>query len=315
MNIEYLKFYPKEHIKEMLIRLNSNDRHIKQSAYFEVFCYNFFYNKGFKIDLHPIMENNKRPDFKVYNDEISFYMEAIVIAEEKYKKIENAQNKVISYLRANLTVFKYYILLNFSVINVDCELRKKQLKEFILNAAENLSDTNYSEGVYKFEDNGWIIEISFFEKTDEHSVDIVSSMSPNYFSKDDYKYVKKSLKKKASKYGELEFPYILATCYYEGNIFLNEGDLIDALLGKRVYMPGLEAIIRQKNGLWYSDKNCNNSKNKTLSGVLYFDALRSDNGFCNSKPKLFRNPWAKNPILLKEIGIENVDAEIKYVKV
>jgi hypothetical protein len=32
--------------------------------YFEVFCY----NKSFKIDLHSIMENNKRPDFKVYNN-------------------------------------------------------------------------------------------------------------------------------------------------------------------------------------------------------------------------------------------------------
>lgn len=312
MDKEYLKFFPKEHIEEILIRLNSNDRHISQSAYFEVFCYNFFYNKGFRIDLHPIMENNKRPDFKVYNDKISFYLEAIVIAEEKYKKVESAQNKVISYLKENLTDFKYYIFLSFSIINIDIELRKKRLKEFILNIAENLNDTNYSGKIYEFEDNGWIIDISFFAKTDEYSEDIISSISPGYSSKDDYRYVKKSLKKKASKYGELELPYILATCYYVGNIFLNEGDLINALLGNRVYMPELRKIFRQKNGLWYSDRNCcNNSNNKTLSGVLYFNVLKYNN---NSKPKLFKNPWAKNPITLEEVGIENIDAEIKYVK-
>ena len=79
---------------------------------------------------------------------------------------------------------------------------------------------------------------------------------------------------------------------------------INALLGNRVYIPELKETIRQKNGLWYN--------HKTLSGVLYFDTLRYD----NSKPKLFKNPWAKNPILLvsEEIGIENIDAEIKYVK-
>ena len=224
----------REHIEEMLIRLNSKDRHISQSAYFEVLCYNLFYNKGYRIDLHPIMGNNKRPDFKVYNDKISFYLEAIVIAEEKYKKIESAQNKVVSYLKENLIEFKYYIFLSFSMINIDRELRMKRLKEFILNTSENLNDINYSEKIYKFEDNGWIIEISFFAKTDEHSEDIISSLTPSYSSKDDYRYVKKSLKKKASKYGELELPYILATCYYVGNIFLNEGDLINALLGNRV---------------------------------------------------------------------------------
>jgi len=315
MNNEYLRFYPKEDIEEILIRLNSNDRHISQSAYFEVYCYNFFYNKGFKMDLHPIMENNKRPDFKVYNDKISFYLEAIVIAEEKYKKIEGAQNKVITYLKENLMDFKYYTFLNFCKINTDRQLKKKQLKEFILSSAEELDDTNYSKNVHKFEDNGWIIDISFFAKTDEYSKDIIAFIYPPFFPKGDYKYVQKSLKKKASRYGKLELPYILATCYYEGNISLNEGDLINALLGNQVYIPELKETVRQKNGLWYSDKNYNNSKNRTLSGVLYFDAFRSNNSFYNPKPKLFRNPWAQNPILLEEVGIENVDAEIKYVKV
>ncbi len=40
MNNEYLTLYPKEHIKKMLIRLDSNDRHIRQSV-FKVFCYDF----------------------------------------------------------------------------------------------------------------------------------------------------------------------------------------------------------------------------------------------------------------------------------
>lgn len=258
------------------------------------------------------MENNKRPDFKVCNDKISFYLEAIVIAEEKYKKNESAQNKVIAYLKETLIGCKYYIFLNFSKINTDRELKMNQLREFILNTAENLNDTNYSEKICKFEDNGWIIDISFFAKTDEYSKDIIVSTYPTFFPKDDYKYVQKSLKKKASKYGKLELPYILATCYYEGNVSLNEGDLINALLGNRVYMPEFKETFREKNGLWYSDKNCNNSNNKTLSGVLYFDTLKYNN---NSKPKLFKNPWAKNPISLEEVGIENVDVEIKYVKV
>lgn len=316
INSEFLRLYPKEHMEEMLIRLSSKDRHISQSAHFEVFCYNFFYNKGYKIDLHPIMDNNKRPDFKVYNDKISFYLEATVIKEEKYSKIVNIQNKVITYLKENLTDCKYYMLLNFSKINIDKELKKKKLRDFILNLEKELNNANYSEDIHLFEDSGWTIEISFFAKVDEYSnpEDIINQYFPNFIPKGDYKSVQKSLEKKASKYGKLELPYILAICYYEYAVSLNERDLINALFGNQVYIPEIKKICKEKNGLWYSDKNCNNSKNRTLSGVLYFENFRNDNSFYNVKPKLLMNPWAQNPILLEEIGIKNIDLEIEYVK-
>lgn len=310
---KYLRLYPKEHIDEMLIRLESADRHISQSAYFEIFCYGFLCSKGFEIELHPIVKNSKRPDFKVYNDKISFYLEATVIAQEGYKKIENAQKRLVAYLKENLKDCKYCISISFCKINTKRELKKEQLKGLILRLAENLADADYLKNVHKFEDNGWIIKISFFDKANDYSKSDIVSIYPSFPTKEDYRYVQNSLKKKASKYGKLELPYILATCYYSGNINLNEGDLTSALLGRQVYIPKLGKTVRETSGLWYADKSLDNSKNRTLSGVLFFNASDS-NCSCSPKPKFFRNPWAKNPILLEDHEVENVDAEIKYVK-
>jgi len=191
--------------------------------------------------------------------------------------------------------------------------KKIKLKEFILEKSADLSESNFSENIYVFENNGWVINISFTSKTDKDSKDIISTISPQYFSKNDYKFVRKSLRKKAHKYGELELPYILAVCYYKGNIFLNEGDLLDALFGSRAYIPELKIIVRQKDGLWYSPKNYNNAKNTRLSGVLYFDSFDYNNDYYNISPKLFRNPWAKMPVSLGEIGIEDININIEYI--
>ena len=102
MNSGFLDLYLKEHNEDISGRLNSRDRHVRQSAYFEVFCYSFFRKKGFSIDLHPPMTNNKCPDFEIYNEKISFYLESTVIAGEKCKKLEDAQNRIVTYLEENL---------------------------------------------------------------------------------------------------------------------------------------------------------------------------------------------------------------------
>jgi len=207
MEKELCKFYPKDHINEILKRLNSGDKHIRQSAILEGICYKYFLDKGFKIDIHPVMENNKRPDFKIFNEKVAFYLEAVVIAKNINKLVEE---------------------------------------------------------------------------------------------------------KKVTKYGELDLSYVLAACFYQEDNFLGEKDLLDALLGSRVYHKELKTIIRQKNGLWYSDRELRNTRNSRLSGVLYFDSIKHYSDF-DFKPKLFINPWAKKPIDLSGAGINVINFDIKYM--
>lgn len=92
---------------------------------------------------------------------------------------------------------------------------------------------------------------------------------------------------------------------------MGEKDLIDALLGSRAYNKELNTIIRQKNGLWYSDKEMKNTRNSRLSGVLYFDSIQYHSDF-DLKPKLFINPWAKKTIDLSGAGINVINFDIKY---
>jgi len=100
---------------------------------------------------------------------------------------------------------------------------------------------------------------------------------------DDVRPLRRKIKKKASRYGELAAPYLLAVLALGDGVC--ERDVEHALLG----------ASPRDHAVWHGPSGpCN----RRLSGVLVARGLRSTDPFAAAAamPTLWRNPWASRPL-------------------
>jgi hypothetical protein len=109
--------------------------------------------------------------------------------------------------------------------------------------------------------------------------------------------VRKSLKAKAGKYGELDKPYIIATALRpsEFGFGLDESDQKQALFGKYqcVIKPNDETSLTfSGDGFWVHNSLPTNTR---VSGVWFFDNA-DVYSLGRLRGQLYLNPWAKLPL-------------------
>lgn len=110
--------------------------------------------------------------------------------------------------------------------------------------------------------------------------------------------LRKRLKKKATRYGELNMPYIIALNFEEG--FLHDIDTTQALFGTEQFIFSKQQnsepdFSRVNDGLWADQRNTR------VSGVLIIN--RADPwSFWQRTPVLWLNPWAAYPLDTTQIN-------------
>ena len=102
---------------------------------------------------------------------------------------------------------------------------------------------------------------------------------------DDVRPLRRKIKKKASRYGDLDRPYLLAVLALGDGVC--ERDVEHALLGGAPH----------DHAVWHGPGGPCNTR---LSGVLVGRGLRSTDPFgaAAARPELWRNPWASRPLSL-----------------
>ena len=126
----------------------------------------------------------------------------------------------------------------------------------------------------------------------------IGAMSPySAYVIDNAETLRRSLKKKASRYGVLSMPYIIVINFEAG--FLEDIDIAQALFGTELFRfsphGGDPDFSRANDGLWAADRNTR------VSGVLIVDGA-DPWSFSKRKPVLWLNPWAAYPLDTTQIS-------------
>lgn len=297
--------YPVSEQNEFTKRFKTSRNTQLHSAFFELLIHEVLLRLGYKVIIHPVLENNtSRPDFLVQSQTgEEFYLEVVTFTG--MTKEEEAQKKIIDQISDTinkLKTYNYYI--KFRVIKYPTlPLPGKRIKGFLESRLKQLSPdfcnyiTNtFGEGArpkWSFSNDDYELEFlpipkakEFWDELTEKPIGIRSGEVRWMNYKGD---LNKEFKKK-SKYGALGKPYILAFNYLAW--FSPYRHIIDVLYGSINYDTYTNnENPRLDDGIW--SRNIS-SAYRNISGLLFINQLYPwATHFQNFE--MYLNPWAKMP--------------------
>ena len=120
-----------------------------------------------------------------------------------------------------------------------------------------------------------------------------------------YDDIRDALEKKASRYGALDYPYVVAVNAMR--LFQRAEAVMDAALGTRVTVVRvgrdgkvIAEDVRRPDGVWFGPHG---PRKGDLSAVLSLGGIDPWN-FASRLGRLVRNPWASKPLPPIALGIE-----------
>jgi hypothetical protein len=288
----WFSHYPKEHQPEFQVRYKSKINYENQAAFFELFLHELLLRLGCSVQLHPkIPIYTKTPDFLVSApDNSKFFLEAALVTGEPRNK---ASAKAIEQ--------SFYDALNqidspnfFIGVTIRGEPHTqppvKHIKAFLEQELAQLDPDNTDTTTlhWPFDFEGWHLDFSPIPKKPEARKK--PSGRPIGFHQSEMVFVnsheaiKKVLKDKAGRYGNLGLPYLIAVNVTDP--YADYEEIILALYGSIRWMDTTDQNLEDaSNGLWRNPKK---PRWKRLSGVLASIRLTPWNLF-RSQLRLYHN--------------------------
>lgn len=307
---QWYERYPSGEKKDFRARLRDrNDIHAL-AALWELYLHEMFLCCGYWVECHPrLLATGARPDFLVSDMESSFYIEA--------RRISGSGQRIPAEKRRN-TLFDsineidspdFYLWLELDAEGSSTPPTAK-LKKALTDWLHGLDPDDYlidgSIGdfdalpVWFWRDQGWELAVRAVPKSsdkrglpDRRAIGVYPMVAA---WGDDVISIKKALKDKGSKYGELAYPYIVAL---ETTSISHEFDDMDkALFGSIVdkrSLDGRSTLRRVEDGYW-SDGD--SSRHSEVSAVLTAHTLGPWNWVSNVLT-LWESPHVASSILPK----------------
>ncbi|MCK1695224.1 hypothetical protein [Bradyrhizobium sp. 144] len=308
---EWIKEYPESHREPLVARLRSDIDDQHQSAFFELFLHHFLCARGCKIiEIEPKLEHtDKSPDFLVETSTGErFYLEA-VLASGRSSQETAAYARLNTALAAIDNVPSPDNFLSLTTEGLPtAPLSLKKLKRGVQSWIAGLPAGIAAKdaAAFKYVEHGCSIELRALprSKREEEGGAVgvrnfpVTQITP-------HQEIRPGLKKKASRYGKLEFPYVVAIdCL---SMYHREEGVVDALLGEPYveFTRMADGTLKQEHrrrpdGIWYGPPN-GQPQNTRLSAVLAFFRIDAWN-FVTKTGLLVPNPWAAMPIPQLNLG-------------
>lgn len=310
---QWFSWYPAHSQAALRARFRSPDDVPHHSAFFELYLHELLRILGYQVEVAPTDDpgpSEKRPDFVVHrSSEPQFWLEATLAtdrstvdaaAEARLNQAYDALNKLDSP--------NFFVGLD-SYGNPYVPVPERKLLavvgEFLRTLDPDLCARILQEGGLsalprkRFEHEGWRLEIFPIPKSKEargrSGIRPVGMVGPGEGDwVDDRRALRDAVTKKATRYGELGMPYIVAVNAV--NQHLDEIDIMNALFGQETLEvsrtldgPGLPCLRRQPDGAWWGHKGPINTR---VSAVLVLSSLTPWNIRVYS-PVVYHNPWAK----------------------
>jgi hypothetical protein len=305
---------PQQEQVDLLPRLNSDDNYQFHAAFWEIYCYRLFMSCGVQVEVHPSLPGTaKRPDFQLRDrDGQRMIVECRLASESEAARAEDARIKSVEQMVRKMSSPAFFIGMKIrsvgkqtpklSKIRSFLDARIRELKP------ERLSTLAKSHGLgsmphWDWQDSedgegGWKLEFFPIPKSPALRGKACDSnlgmvMHPFGFVQPETVF-RNCLKAKATRYGELDCPYLVAVNTLD--VFFDDTSTWNVLFGSefmRIDRATGEATQgRKPNGFWFGPKG---PLNQRVSAVLLGDHVLPWS-VAEKKPVLWHNPWAKNPL-------------------
>lgn len=307
--------YPESHQSELRERFKCTF----SSAFFELFIHQLFSNLGFQISIHPkILNTRKKPDFLVWNKFAEFYLEVKEATDKSTEDIikENRENSVYDFIN-EFSSPDFFLRIKTLEIKTHqhpliTEIRKTLEKELIKYEPDGMRKKLESEGLdslplIKIENEKILLEIQPIPKSKsirgKSDIRPIGAFPINVILGGSNISIKKSIEKKADKYGTLDKPYIIAinSTSPKGTY---DDDVTNAILGSLSIQYSTDPnnndtkYVRERNGVIMGP---NGPKNQNVS-AFFITRVHSHNLHV-ANYWIVNHPFAKRPIDLSNFGL------------
>lgn len=286
-----------------------------QGAFFEIYLHELLLSMGFDIDLEPKMGGgtSTHPDFKILiNGQPQFYLEATLAAQSEAEAADNARMAEVFDVINRINSPNFLLSLSYRGVPSSSRSTKRLCQELELW----LSSLNPDEVARTAEQAGldqlplrewmhgdWNLTFTAFPKSPEYRGQegpIIGVIAPlgtdeiEAYEVKTHESVRSAVRKKATKYKDLDLPYVVAVNIIEP--FANQIDVFNALFGLEqitVSLPNwVENKTRMPNGAWFGPKG---PQNKRVSAVL-IECNLTPRLSATRTPEMIHNPWASLPL-------------------
>ncbi len=304
----FASLHDKMAINDLVGRLRSKDDIAFYAAFWELYLHEFFARLGFTIEVHPESGKDARPDFRLTRDGREMYLEAVMPNPRAGRSNESKGSKtVIEYIDAAFDP-DFSVSVRFVAGSASAPSKKEVAREVEgwlakltwADPSEAGLDPRSPRPETELRVRGWVIGLRAWPRPPERRGDRKFPMIVTYPGMSGYPAavsagIRTVLDEKASKYGDLDAPYILAV--WVMSAMASESTPAEALFG--IALPigdgtqptGLPLTVDERDGLWTP------TRPGRLSAVLSANSMHFNySAVSRYLPRIWHNPWAVQPV-------------------
>ena len=311
----WFSHYPTLEQPELRARFRSNIDSQHQSALFELLLHEILIEFGCSVTPHPTLSNTaKTPDFLVKPlTGTPFYIEAVLVTNKSADEVaaQARINTVYDVVNRKVDSSNFFLWIDVEgtpksppSANKIASFLNKRLAKLDPEQVAKRYEVDGVDAIpsWRFKHDDWVIEFQPIPKKHEarnkEGVRPIGGQSTGLRHVDHRTPIRDAIRNKAGRYGELDFPYVVAVNVLE---FIDEIDIMEALFGKEQFTinfsqsnplePVDTQMSRIPDGVWTSYEGPRNTR---MSAVLLAIRLSPWN-LLDGNIYLYHNPWAKRP--------------------
>jgi hypothetical protein len=313
---DWLARYPAHHRDSLIARLRSSIDDQHRGAFFELLVHELLLARGHRVlEIEPKpAHTSKSPDFLVQAKEgHRLYLECVLATGRSQKEVaEQARlNQALATIDRTPSPRHFLNLAVHGVPTAPISIKemRKAVRAWIAGLPDD--DSAIAAAPFRYQEHGVTIFLRAFWR--RHPNRATRAIGARIFparvvTVDDD--VRGALEKKASRYGALDHPYVVAVNAV--SMFAHNDAIIDALLGSP-YTEVEETVggftqreRRKPDGVWYGPSG---ARRKGLSAVFSTEGIEPWN-FARRFGRLIRNPSATAPLPSFDLGEGQAMGEI-----
>ena len=302
--------YPEAERGRIRRRLVAANEEQSRAAFFELYLFAMLAAANFTVEVpKPSTAGEKIEDFRAHRGgNLAFRVEAKYIGQERDHARQDALWQELEHILENVASGNMWFTVRLSGSSERqprfsriARAFERWLEAERASTALDLGNggDSYDQPWFEMDEAGLHIEIRPMalknpNSRSERSIGVWTA-EPRWMRTDDK--LRKGLKTKASRYGMMTVPFVLAVSLHE---IPDETDLSNALFGDEVFTLswgpdlkiGAPVPSRKPNGFWLGP---NGPQNRRVSAIVVFVEILPWS-VAASTPVIYHNPWAEHPL-------------------
>ncbi|MDR4489198.1 MAG: hypothetical protein R3B83_16995 [Nitrospirales bacterium] len=300
---------------ELRARFRSHTDSQHRSAFFEIYLHELLCRMGFAATLHPNVPGNlgTHPDFVVSQGDMPCcYLEATLALPSVHETAENARIAQVYDTLNRMVSLSFFLAIRLrgapATPPPGARLRRdlmQWLSGLDPDVLRQIFETVGLDGLpsYEWSHDGW--DLSFLPIAKPPSLRGQQGIRPIGMKMSEMRIVnsrtaiKTAVCNKATKYGDLALPFVVAVNVIDRFRFARDVDIMNALFGEEnitdtQYSDGTidRRPGRNRNGAWFGPQGAQNTRVSAALVSLNMDVWNMVEQF----PKMIHNPWAARPL-------------------